>query len=175
MHVSGGKPVFAFQRCLCVYLVDVHCMKKCICFRWKTNLCFTAMSVCLLGGCSLHEEMYMFQAENQRAFAVQRRLCVDMADVRCMKKSWARGLDAAFVNILFGTLLGAASFSLPGCLCVFFCLVGKGALAMSVVCVFGCTRCLCQWVYLPQLCQVQRNSVRLNASRSGGNCHPENL
>ena len=27
---------------------------------------------------------------------------MDMADIRCMKKSWARGLDAAFVNILFG-------------------------------------------------------------------------
>ena len=90
------------------------------------------MDVCKHDQCEAHDELWMsasvwilpvyttsrivwLQVENQRVFAVKRRLCVDMADVRCMKKSWARGLDAEFVNILFGTLLGAAGFQLFGC------------------------------------------------------------
>ncbi|XP_070203310.1 platelet binding protein GspB-like [Littorina saxatilis] len=52
--------------------------------------------------CYLHREQANSLVENQVEFAVERRLCVNMADIRCMKKSWARGLDAAFVNILFG-------------------------------------------------------------------------
>ena len=33
VYVSGGKLIFALQRCLCVYLVAVRYTKKCICFR----------------------------------------------------------------------------------------------------------------------------------------------
>ncbi|XP_076438576.1 uncharacterized protein LOC143277582 [Babylonia areolata] len=52
--------------------------------------------------CFEHRHQAGTQAENHKGFAVHRRMCVDMADIRCMKKSWARGLDAVNVNILFG-------------------------------------------------------------------------
>ncbi|PVD27577.1 hypothetical protein C0Q70_12739 [Pomacea canaliculata] len=52
--------------------------------------------------CSEHKQHADCRIGRQRKFAVHRRTCIDMADIRCMKKSWARGLDAGFINVLFG-------------------------------------------------------------------------